>query len=210
MTYKVMELESGGTVLRPATREEWEAKHPDYRLPRHDLDDTDSDILDRRQAGLDRRFTPGVGDVVYYPDGSRRRIAYIWFDEHYQPTDGRYAGSFYLGEDGYVSFSGGLDPGIPIDKLDGINTGHELARCWFFRHDHRRAHNAVDVKASFRVWRSTVPVDWREHDCPIKHTEWVEECLPCSTGTPCDGWFRQKCPRGGTFFGTCETGRRKT
>jgi len=59
-----------------------------------------------------------------------------------------------LGENGHVSYSGGLTPGIPVATLEP--TRQTLAgSVWFFHHDWHTAHNGVDTAANFRVWRAT-------------------------------------------------------
>ena len=124
-----------------------------------ELDPTDYAIIERRANALAEHGVPIVGDWIDFPDGTRRRISHIWRADWmndpdrgpgYQTSDG---GSWYLG-DGYTSFSGSLystlqDPDLtPADE-----TRH--GSCWFFHHDHHRAHNGIETAIPFRVWNTT-------------------------------------------------------
>ena len=106
-------------------------------------------ILAKRQAFLDAREGIGVGDFVI--DGENmHRVAHDWGDS-VQLTDGRYGSSFHLG-DGYVSFSGGLNPGI--DRARFLPTDERRAGAvWFFSENWARAHNGYHTEATFRVWK---------------------------------------------------------
>lgn len=64
-------------------------------------------IRARIQAAFDARPGLRVGDFVRWPNGEIRRCSHDW-DETMQTSK---AGSFYMGESGFASFSGGLQPG---------------------------------------------------------------------------------------------------
>lgn len=115
------------------------------------FDDTDKEILERREALFNARSGPRVGDFVRFPDGTVDRFSHDW-GETIQTTKG---GSFYLGN-GYMSFSGGLDPAI--DKAD-LRPTYEMrgGSCWFFHHNYHAAHNGVDVTIPCRVYEYTGP-----------------------------------------------------
>lgn len=105
-------------------------------------------ILAERQQFLDARKDIDVGDLVW--DGQKTlRVAHDWGDS-VQLTDGRFGGSFYLG-DGYVNFSGGLDPSIPKTNFLATKLTEE-APVWFFSENWCRAHNGWHTQARFRVW----------------------------------------------------------
>jgi hypothetical protein len=118
-----------------------------------ELDEQDQEIYRERQLGLDNRRSPGIGDWVEFADGVTRRISHVW---DFAPTTAQTSadGSFYLSNDGSVSFSGSLYPGVDIKTL--TFTGEfRPASAWFFHHNWMEAHNGIDVMADFRVYRST-------------------------------------------------------
>jgi hypothetical protein len=110
------------------------------------LDAKDIQILNDRLATRYQEKGPQVGDVVYFPDGSRRRFSHDWGDV----IQTSFGGSFYLGN-GYTSYSGGLERAKPVQNM--INTGKtEEANFWFFHHDYPVKDGGVDVKALVPVW----------------------------------------------------------
>jgi len=106
-------------------------------------------ILAARQEQLDARHTIGVGDLVI--DGEKTyRVAHDW-GESVQLTDGRFGASFFLG-DGYVDFSGGLNPSIEKSRL--LPTDERLeAPVWFFSQNRTGGGNGYNTMATFRVWK---------------------------------------------------------
>jgi hypothetical protein len=113
-------------------------------------------ILAERVNLYDQIEGPRVGDYLLYPDGSYRRFSHDW-GEDIQVTCGKYGGSFYLGN-GYVSYSGALDPAIPKDEL--VETGqYKKGRFWFFDRDYARAGGGIETEVLVRVYRRGVPVD---------------------------------------------------
>lgn len=125
-----------------------------------DLDERDQQILADRQLAYDAIEGPRVGDFVRFADGVERRISYIWRigagdgfwvrPADYDRIQTSDSGSYHLG-DGYVSMSGGLHPAIPANTLSETDET-KPGPCWFFHHDLARAHNGVDVLATFRVF----------------------------------------------------------
>lgn len=109
-------------------------------------DDRDRLLISRRQCALGCVDGPRVGDYVSFPCGHVRRVSHNWGDT-VQTSDG---GSFYLG-DGYVSFSGGLFPGVPVDSLADTGMRRDGA-VWIFHHDDWRADNGVESSIPFRVY----------------------------------------------------------
>jgi hypothetical protein len=115
--------------------------------------DTEPDERDRQNAierfklrGNDPK--PRVGDYVITPDGSYDRIAYIWSGA-LQTSKG---GSFHISYDGYVSMSGGLDPGFPKEQFH-LTDEKKPGYFWFFHHNDVCANNGVGVEAFCRVYR---------------------------------------------------------
>ncbi len=114
-------------------------------------DDRDHKIADERVNAFNEIPDPRVGDFVILPDGKYQRFSHEWPDQ-IQTCD---EGSFYIGK-GYVSMSGGLDPGYKkeqIIKTDGIKPGH----FWFFHHDDHCGSNSVGLIMDCRVYRVEVP-----------------------------------------------------
>jgi hypothetical protein len=117
------------------------------------LDERDSAILAERQAELDTKTYPKVGDWVRFNNGEHRRITYVWSHGYQLNTQSKYGGRFYLGETGYCDYSGGLTPAIPTDTLTATGE-RKPAPVWFFHHNRRVAHNGIDVTAEFPVWNA--------------------------------------------------------
>jgi hypothetical protein len=117
------------------------------------LDERDRQIIWERRHSIELIDGPRVGDYVDFADDTRRRVAYIWRDEHgeafsVQTCEG---GSFYLGN-GYVSMSGSLYGGVKPETL--TLTGETApGSAWIFHHDHHTRDNGVDVTIPFRVYR---------------------------------------------------------
>ena len=112
-------------------------------------DDRDLKIAQERVNSFDAIIGPRVGDFVILPDGKYQRFSHEWPDQ-IQTCD---EGSFYLGN-GYVSMSGGLDPGYKKEQIgptDEIKPGH----FWFFHHDLACGSNSVGLIMDVRVFRVT-------------------------------------------------------
>ena len=118
-----------------------------------ELDERDAAILAERTRLFDEAPGPREGDYVIFADGTERRVSFVtpleWLPEcdSVQTSDG---GSWYLGE-GYCSFSGGLYRGVKRDTLT-LTDETRAGSCWFFHHNHRMAHNGVEVLIPFRVY----------------------------------------------------------
>jgi hypothetical protein len=109
-------------------------------------------ILERRVNALNEIKAIRVGDYVLHLSGKMDRVTHVW-DDTAQTGGGQ--GSYYLGERGYVSYSGSLDPGILLTKLvltDELKKG----TIWFFSRNHATAHNGVDFNINFRVYKVIV------------------------------------------------------
>lgn len=119
------------------------------------LDNEDQAIVDERLATMNAQPGPRVGDFVIFADGVERRISHDWGDV-YQTSDltGLWSGRFHLTACG-CSYSGGLRPGLPADRFSDTGETRD-GSAWIFHHDHHRAHNGVDFKAPFRVFRCSM------------------------------------------------------
>ena len=105
-------------------------------------------ILERRVNAFNAIKTIREGDYVRHLSGKMDRVTHVWDDS---AQTGGCQSSYYLGERGYVSYSGGLDPGIPLNKLvltDEVKKG----MVWFFSRDNHTANNGVDFMIDFRVY----------------------------------------------------------
>ena len=107
----------------------------------------DQAIAELRINAWNKDKDPRVGDFVIMPDGKYERFSYNWGDG-LQTSPG---GSFYLGT-GYASFSGGLNPSVPNEKIQKTDE-KKIGIFWFFHHDYMTAANSVGVHAECRVYR---------------------------------------------------------
>ncbi len=105
-------------------------------------------ILERRVNAFNAIKTIREGDYVRHLSGKMDRVTYVWDDS---AQTGGASESFYLGEGGYVSYSGGLDPSIPFAKLV-LTSEVKKGMVWFFSRDHHTAHNGIDFMIDFRVY----------------------------------------------------------
>lgn len=122
--------------------------------PDSDFDHEDAKILKRRQAAFERQETPQLGDYVRFADGVERRISHVWgfHGGGIQTSDGRWGMSFYLGDDSYVEFSGGLYGSVPPETLK-LTDERKKGRFWFFHHGWVEAYNGIGVWVPCRVWQ---------------------------------------------------------
>ena len=123
------------------------------------FDEKDAAILAEREAKMLACEGPRIGHFVRFADGMLCRMSLI---HRYSDTDEvdiqtSRGGSFYLGENGFVDFSGGLNSSVPLERF--TKTAEKmLGSVWFFHHGHRAAHNGVQAKANFPVWEcDTLP-----------------------------------------------------
>ena len=122
---------------------------------RPEFDDRDAEILAQREQEFNQLAGPRVGDFLKVTDDSYLRFTHDWDDSiqtTVRPKHPCYGdASFYLGGDGYVSFSGSLDHAIPKNTLR--DTGAMLdGSFWFFHHNHSGAERGVYFKMPCRVF----------------------------------------------------------
>jgi hypothetical protein len=109
-------------------------------------------IAARAVARLQQTF-PRVGDILLKGD-KVLRFTHNW-DDSLQVTTGNDAthhGGFYLNKDGSSSFSGTLDPSVPLVEIEATKETREAA-FWTFHNDDACAHNGINFYIPVRVWQ---------------------------------------------------------
>lgn len=120
--------------------------------PEIQFDQKDALILEASTKARDLIEGPRVGDFVLFESGELERFSYDW-DDSLQTSPG---GSFYLGKNGWCSFSGGLNPSIDkstLTQLDAVLDGS----FWFFHHGFSGANRGVNCEAPCRVFKTSAP-----------------------------------------------------
>ena len=92
---------------------------------------------------------PVLGDYLILPGKSLRRVAHIWGDTQMQLASEGF-GSFYLG-DGYVEFSGTLEP--TIEERYELTGEYERGEYWFFHNGEIGPDRGVHFETNIPVWR---------------------------------------------------------
>jgi hypothetical protein len=105
-------------------------------------------ILEKRVKLFNENKDPRIGDYIKLPYGIYMPISIHLYDNLYQISCG---GSFYLGNLGGLSFSGGLDESIDISTLKLTKETNDL-NVWFFSENEWAAHNGVYFKIKTRVY----------------------------------------------------------
>jgi hypothetical protein len=117
------------------------------------ISETNLKILKERFERFEKRTGPRIGDYLILPNGCKRRFTHDWGAE-IQITLWGICGSFYLSHGGGVSFSGGLDSGLSVEKM--VKTEEvQMGKFWFFANNEVRAHNSIDVLMPCAVWQYT-------------------------------------------------------
>lgn len=115
-----------------------------------DLDEKDTEILKEIMIVREQIVLPRIGDYVLFPTGELERFSYYGGDG-LQTSPG---GSFYLFRNGQASFSGGLNPTTPLDKLT-LTDKSLMGTYWFFHHGLAGADRGVYFDISCRVYTTT-------------------------------------------------------
>jgi len=132
--------------------------------PRIEPSEKDNQILMERYKQREFYDTmPLLGDFLLFSDGVYHRFSHIWKDGLQTSRDG----SFYLG-DGHCSFSGGLDPSVPKDRIQYTDEVR-IGRFWFFHNHHVTAHNGIQVVIPCRVFKTDLASDFwkKKKEVPI-------------------------------------------
>lgn len=106
--------------------------------------------LEQRLTARKALDGPQVGDYLKIKYGIYTRFTHVW-DESDQIQTGGCSDSFYLGNSGYCSYSGGLDSGVKIsDLIETKETKEGLI--WFFSENYATAHNGVNYTIPCKVY----------------------------------------------------------
>lgn len=93
-----------------------------------------------------------VGDYILFPSGEMERVSNI-LAAGVQTSPVNF-GSFYLGDSGRASFSGSLNPPVPLSSISTTEETIE-GEYWFFHHGKVGAHRAVYFKMGSRVFKTS-------------------------------------------------------
>lgn len=152
------------------------------------VDVRDHEIAQSRERAWEKAYhgEPRVGDFVTFADDVVRQVSHVWPADWHSDNEARFqtsdAGSFhfgggrlgafeqFVGELGngetaspYMSFSGGLHPGVRRSTLRPMR-GRRRGVVWFFHHDSPRAHSAVHWRLEMRRWRCSLSSKDRSGD----------------------------------------------
>jgi hypothetical protein len=109
----------------------------------------DLDLINKRIAARKDRTEILEGDVIEYLDGHTERVTHVW-DDHAQAGGG--SGSYYMGESGYGSYSGGLNSGLPLANLE-LTDKTKDCMFWFFSGNMSGGGRGVYFYCPVKVWK---------------------------------------------------------
>ena len=123
------------------------------------MDEKNINLVRSYAVERDKIDGPRMGDFVVFQDEEGQiveRISCLFDSSVHQFAQTSPWGSFYLGKSGAVSFSGGLNPSIPLESLTQTEETMEGA-FWIFHHGEVGAHRGVGCTAPCRVFRTSAP-----------------------------------------------------
>ena len=109
----------------------------------------DLELIKKRIAARKDRTEILEGDVIEYLDGHTERVTHVW-EDHAQAGGG--SGSYYMGESGYGSYSGGLNSGLPLANLELTDKTKECL-FWFFCGNMSGGGRGVNFYCPVKVWK---------------------------------------------------------
>lgn len=118
---------------------------------RHEIDDTDREIIAHRMARINKNTRPRTGDWTDFPGGISRRISCIWPGGSIQTAS---SGSWHLGDYG-VTCSAAMYQSIPRASLTFARE-HREGDLWIFHHDSPGRDRDVHFEERFRVYRCSL------------------------------------------------------
>lgn len=119
-----------------------------------EFDEVDQKLLQTKMAAWEKDEGPRIGDFVRFPSGELERLCSNHLTR--MQTSPVWAGSYFLGGSGKVSFSGSLNPIIPADSLTPTNE-LEDGEFWFFHHDEVGPGRGVRFSIPCRVFETSAP-----------------------------------------------------
>ena len=106
--------------------------------------------IETRRVAKATRPGPDVGDYIRMKDGTLRRFTHKW-DDGIQVTVRGQSGSFYMLTNGAASYSGSLDPSVPMNKIRRTDET-ALGTFWFFDGERSGAGRGIDCAIPCRVF----------------------------------------------------------
>lgn len=110
----------------------------------------DLKLFEERQEAIYKRTQISMGDYLIKKDGSISRITVI-IDDLVQ-DGGHENGSFYIGKNGFCSYSGTCGNIINLKNYVLTNEYRE-GLCWIFSNDWTGPHRGVSNRLKFKVLR---------------------------------------------------------
>jgi hypothetical protein len=115
------------------------------------------EIFKERSEAFNKLEGLRIGDYVQEKDGKLTRVTHI---HRYRDTPekevgvqtGGNSGSYYIGEDGYLEYSGGLDSGYKLGQLEKTDK-KEKGSVWFFDENIAGGGRGKHFDMEFDVWK---------------------------------------------------------
>ena len=116
----------------------------------------DFDLLREYTKRYESRYSlqPSLGDSLRLPDGQIVYFCHIYNDSVQTCA----SGSFHLSESGFISYSGGLDPGISFNDIKLTNEKYTLP-IWFCHKGYLTGGCAIYAHIECRVWKTKESAD---------------------------------------------------
>ena len=135
---------------------------PGMEYPRADLDARDQAILAEREALMNKIKGPREGDWVRFSDGVMHQICRVHNSRSKKLRKGVQTtseGSFHLGYQGHVDYSGALDPLMDLETLTLTGETRDTT-VWIFHHGVPQGGGGVHADIPFRVYETTLDSKW--------------------------------------------------
>lgn len=114
------------------------------------------DLIAAREFARNEQKQPLVGDFIIV-GGEYLRFTHDWDESGLQTTckrqgDATHHGGFHLSKSGRASYSGSLDPIIPLEKFE-LTEELRKGEFWMFNEDYATAHNGIGFMADCKVYK---------------------------------------------------------
>lgn len=107
------------------------------------------ELINQRIANRQQRAEILEGDIIRYLDGKEERVTHVWQGDSAQAGGG--SGSYYMGVSGYASYSGGLNSGLPLNRLKLIEETKETM-FWMFSRDSSGGGRGIYFYCPVKIW----------------------------------------------------------